>query len=335
MQGIQFIGTQRSGSNLLRLMLNQLSVISAPHPPHILRTFIPLISKYGSLKSPDALTSLIDDVLDWVKANPVEWTNWDIHRDDIISNLRDHSVEAVFESIYRLKARQDQAEIWCCKSLANVQYVDRLEAKGIHPLYLHLVRDGRDVACSFQKAIVGPKHIYHLAKKWSNEQALAFEVGIKYPERYILVKYEDLIEDPAKQVQRICAAAGIDYSDQVLDYYKSIESEHTAKSGEMWKNVVSPVISDNRFKYRNKLSREEISLFNQIAEKQLNQLGYDIDTDSQKIEINDSLINQFNAENDALIAQVKHTASAVDIALRQPQEVLLKRIVSKTLSVEL
>ena len=33
---IFMIGTQRSGSNLLRLMVNQAPDIAAPHPPHIL-----------------------------------------------------------------------------------------------------------------------------------------------------------------------------------------------------------------------------------------------------------------------------------------------------------
>ena len=50
MKYIQLIGTQRSGSNLLRLMLNQLDEICAPHPPHILSVFLPILSKYGNLE---------------------------------------------------------------------------------------------------------------------------------------------------------------------------------------------------------------------------------------------------------------------------------------------
>ena len=50
MKFFQFIGTQRSGSNLLRLMLNQLEGIYAPHPPHILKTFYPLNTKVWKSK---------------------------------------------------------------------------------------------------------------------------------------------------------------------------------------------------------------------------------------------------------------------------------------------
>ena len=48
-QGIQMIGTQRSGSNLLRVMLDGIREIAAPHPPHILQRFLPLLPKYGDL----------------------------------------------------------------------------------------------------------------------------------------------------------------------------------------------------------------------------------------------------------------------------------------------
>jgi hypothetical protein len=160
-------------------------------------------------------------------------------------------------------------------------------------------------------------------------------VSIKYPERYILVKYEDLLEAPENQVRRICEAAGVDYSDQVMDYYKSKESEHTAKSGAMWKNVISPVISDNRFKYREALSPEDIALFDQLAENQLRKLGYEIIPDSKKIKIDGSLIDQFDKENDLVINQVKSAASPVDIALRQPQADLLNQIKSRRFSYEL
>ena len=47
---IFMIGTQRSGSNLLRLMLNEPARIAAPHPPHILQRLMPLVPNYGDLE---------------------------------------------------------------------------------------------------------------------------------------------------------------------------------------------------------------------------------------------------------------------------------------------
>ena len=84
---IQFIGTQRSGSNLLRLMLNQHQGISAPHPPHILRTFMSLISQYGDLKVRKNRFTLVDDVCRWVECNPVEWSLVNFDRDEITDKI--------------------------------------------------------------------------------------------------------------------------------------------------------------------------------------------------------------------------------------------------------
>ena len=43
------IGCQRSGSNWMRTMLSGREDLIAPHPPHIMRDFMPILSKYGDL----------------------------------------------------------------------------------------------------------------------------------------------------------------------------------------------------------------------------------------------------------------------------------------------
>ena len=43
------IGCQRSGSNWLRTMLSEREDLIAPHPPHIMRDFMPKLDRYGDL----------------------------------------------------------------------------------------------------------------------------------------------------------------------------------------------------------------------------------------------------------------------------------------------
>lgn len=45
------IGCQRSGSNWMRTMLSGREDLIAPHPPHIMRDFMPILEKYGDLDS--------------------------------------------------------------------------------------------------------------------------------------------------------------------------------------------------------------------------------------------------------------------------------------------
>lgn len=69
------VGSQRSGSNWLRVMLNQSAHIAAPHPPHILKQFKPILVKYGDLQCEDNFLRLLDHVCTFVERNPVPWVD--------------------------------------------------------------------------------------------------------------------------------------------------------------------------------------------------------------------------------------------------------------------
>src|SRR6476646_9489893 len=166
---VQMIGTQRSGSNLLRLMLNQLPQVSAPHPPHIIERFMPLLPLYQDLCIPYNFRKLVTDVCELVTYNPVAWTGIKLDVNHIINQCKENTLVEITRMIYEEKASSEGADIWMCKSMSNIYYADLLEAS-LQPLYIFLYRDGRDVACSFKKAIVGEKHIYCIARQWKEEQ---------------------------------------------------------------------------------------------------------------------------------------------------------------------
>ena len=165
MHFIQFIGTQRSGSNLLRAMLNQLPEIAAPHPPHILKTFIPLLQIYDDLNNDANFESLLNDVCLWVELNPVTWQTSKIDRASIKNSCKEKTLIELFYRVYAYYAALQNSEYTCCKSMSNVHQYKALENAGLSPYYIYLHRDGRDVACSFKKAIIGEKHVYHIARR--------------------------------------------------------------------------------------------------------------------------------------------------------------------------
>lgn len=57
--------------NLLRVMLDGIREIAAPHPPHILQRFLPLLPKYGDLTDQSNFYRLAQDVCELVTVNPV------------------------------------------------------------------------------------------------------------------------------------------------------------------------------------------------------------------------------------------------------------------------
>lgn len=135
-QGIQMIGTQRSGSNLLRVMLDAVDQITAPHPPHILQRFIPLLDKYGDLNQPEHFHRLASDVCELVNCNPVPWEGVRIETEEILALCRQSTLYELFRVIYETAARQHGASFWLCKSMKNMFYAKGIESTGIKPYYI-------------------------------------------------------------------------------------------------------------------------------------------------------------------------------------------------------
>ena len=96
---IFIVGTERSGSNLLRLLLDSHSQISIPHPPHILHYFAPLEAGYGDLSDRNNLRRLAQDVLRLLEVHIHPWERLP-DPDLIVSLAKPMDLLGVFVAIY-------------------------------------------------------------------------------------------------------------------------------------------------------------------------------------------------------------------------------------------
>lgn len=323
-QGIQIIGTQRSGSNLLRVILNQSDELVSPHPAHVLTNFVPLLPYYGTL---DAVSyrRLVEDVVDYIHVNPVAW-GVRLDKDEIYGMARQFSLFELNKNIYEFLARQQGARYWCCKSMGNMYVSEELETASPDLKYIYLYRDGRDVALSFQKAIVGEKHPYHIAKQWHEDQQACLRLTDRIPsERLFMLNYEQLIRDPEQTIRQLCAFLGIGFQETMLHYYTSDESRRTADGGAMWTNLTKPVMHDNANKFLREMAADDIRIFESVAVDSLVALGYEpVTPATQLLTFAPEEVAIFNVKNAALKQGFKVTGD--DAKKRQPQLTLLKRI---------
>ena len=313
-------------------MLNQLPEISAPHPPHILKTFFPLLDRYGDLTDERHFKALATDVCDWVNLNPVSWEPYQALIDEVLVQVKSRDLLGLFIAISEGKARQDKADIMCCKSMESVSYVSTIEAAGLRPIYTHLFRDGRDVALSFTKAVVGPKHIYALAQKWRKDQHEALEARRLIPtERFVSLRYEDLIADPEKTLRDLCQALDVEFREEMLQYFEAGESKRTAHAGRMWENLERPVMSSNQKKFLKAFTSEQLIIFESVAGDVLKELGYSLVSDPSLLrkEFLPEEIRFFEQENQRLIQEALASADPEDLRKRKPQENLLKSILNR------
>lgn len=312
-------------------MLNQLPGISAPHPPHILKTFAPLLPRYGDIEKSENLNLLTSDVCRWVNANPVSWSPFIAEPRDILNKMTIGGLPGIFAAIGEAKAISDGADSWCCKSMESVSYTSLIEDCGLRPIYIYLYRDGRDVALSFMKAIVGPKHIYNLAVKWKEEQQLALNLKEQVsPERFVAVQYERLVANPESELRRLCDAIGESFSVSMLKYFDSAESIRTADAGKMWENLGKPIMKDNFKKFLSGIPDAQLLIFEQVAGNLLQKLGYDLVTHAvPETGFTEEQYLNFEEKEKKLQQLSREQASPADLERRLPQELILQEIIGR------
>ncbi len=323
------IGTQRSGSNLLRLMLNQQPAIASPHPPHILERFMPLLPLYGNLETDADFDLLVDDICRMIEVNPVAWAGVTLDRETVKTCCFERSLMAVYGAVHDLMSEAKGALVWCCKSLANVHFLPQIETFFPDARYIYIYRDGRDVAVSFRKAVVGEKSFYHIARQWHEEQQLA--LGLKDrvdAEKFFAVRYEDLTADSEKILKEMMCHFKTPFVEEMLHFNISAEAIATAKCGALWANVQQPVIKNNTRKFLKEAREEDIRLFEWVAGESLDHLGYDrvYTRKGETKTFGAADIRLFEEENERLKKAIINRIDSEELRLRKPQQELLKEI---------
>ena len=273
---IFIIGTERSGTNLLRLMLNSHSAIVVPHPPHIMKLFGPIAKLYGDLANDANFRTLVGDVCTMVELHPYPW---EIRPDKerVFREARERSLLCVYFAIYDQYREWSGKRRWCCKSTFMIDHVGEILRHHPHARFIFMVRDGRDVSVSAKESIFNHCHVQYTALRWQREQRVGLDwLARLRQEQMTLLRYEELLASPEETVQRLCAFLGEEFEKKMLEYHSSREAQKSGSLSISWQNTSRPVLRDNSQKFRTKLSTEEIFMFEAIACQELQELGYEL-----------------------------------------------------------
>jgi hypothetical protein len=290
---------------------------------------MPLRPLYGDLEEPSAFAMLVDDVCRLVELNPVPWENITrFDRTDIARRCRKPSLIAVFGAVMDVYAEVNGKHKWLCKSMTNIRYAKELEAYFGNPKYIYLYRDGRDVALSFMKAVIGDKHPYVIAQKWAELQRLCLSEREQAPERVFSICYEELTSDPETVLRGLCAFLGIRFKEAMLSCHLSPEAHRTAQSSSLWANLTRPIMRHNTKKFLQELSEEDIRIIESVASDCLDALGYErvYVQPGQEIHFEDDEVAAFQAQNRTLLQHHLAVADPDDLERRQRQQQVLDEV---------
>ncbi|MDD2366998.1 MAG: sulfotransferase [Desulfuromonadaceae bacterium] len=258
-------------------MLNAHRSITVPHPPHIMKLFAPLESKYGNPEIDANFLRLVTDVCRMVELHTYQW---EIKPDPglLFRSVRERNLLNIYFEIYGQYLAHTGKRRWCCKSTFMIEHIAGILRYYPGARFIFMVRDGRDVAVSARKSIFNHYHIFYTASRWQREQRIGLDWLSRLPqEQIILLRYEELIADTGRVVRDLCRFLDETFEPQMLEYHRSGEARKSGSLSVSWENTSKPVIRENSNKYRRQLTPHEILQFETIAFREMQELGYQPD----------------------------------------------------------
>jgi Sulfotransferase family len=263
------LGVGRSGTTLLRVMLDRSSQIAIPYESFFVT---PLAHRHGRRPR---LDDFVDDL-----GRFYQLYEWGISPEDVRPRLREgmttgEAISAVFE-VY---AEHEGKPRWGDKTPLYMQHLPLLERLFPDAIWVHLVRDGRDAALSFLELPEGfsgktwalPRTTAQFAARWRAEILAARRLGRHVGNRYLELRYEDFVEEPEHWLRRVCEHASLTWEPAMLEH------TDTPKVSSMpeHRNIAQPPTPGLR-DWRHQMSREDAIAFEEVAADALRSSGYEL-----------------------------------------------------------
>lgn len=275
------VGVGRSGTTLLRMMLDSHPCLTVPPETHF---WAKITESPGDF---DDRTSFYRYV-----TSHATWKNLDLNKSLFKKALKSQKkFTAAFgmRAFYHCYALTQNKPFYGEKTPLYLKSMDKIQQQLPEACFIHIIRDGRDVALSYQKVHFGPNEITKLAKLWQDRikegRLLAKKV------RYLEIKYEKLISNTEDVLKECMDFIGLDYSKKMLDYHEESKTKLEAMKdifigmkGETriskehrmhyHRHTQSKPLESRCHAWKETMQPEDVLAFENIAGNLLEELGY-------------------------------------------------------------
>jgi len=263
------LGVGRSGTTLLRVMLDRNSTLAIPYETF----FVPqLAHRHGHRPKLDAF---VDDL-----ARLRTLYDWGITTADVRPRLRTGmTIGEAIAAIFETYAERQGKGRWGDKTPLYMQQLPLLERLFPDALWIHLVRDGRDAALSFLELPEGfagktwarPHTVAQFAARWRTEILAARKLGRHAGDRYLELRYEDLVAEPERELHVVCEHASLPWEPGMLDHTRVSDAANMPEH----RNLAQPPTPGLR-DWRSQMSREDALAFEAVAGDVLRSAEYEV-----------------------------------------------------------
>ncbi|MFZ1547409.1 MAG: sulfotransferase, partial [Candidatus Nitrotoga sp.] len=262
------IGTGRCGTTMLAQMLNSHSKICVPHELQILfeysnngaRLYEIFKKKKNEYLGPKDFVELVEARCPHKFHEYFDYRNFFERRQYPIRSLKE-----LVNSLYSEIAESKYKKIFIEQTPWYGQRIDILNELFPDAKYIHMVRDGRDVAISFARTPWWHNDIGQNLERWHTEvrQIIDSSNKILNSNQMLQVRYEDFVEQPGVELRRICEHLGVNFEYAMLDtttyidyglYSKSNARNVSSAALNEWReNKSAPIFNGSRYAWKSYL----------------------------------------------------------------------------------
>ncbi len=215
----------RTGTTMLATMLNAHSEIAVPNEGLFM---LNLYHKYRKIKYWDLI--LIQRYVDDIFAEEY-MQGWKIDPKDLTEYLqtmpKNSSYREVNEAVYRfyaLSQNKSDSALLGDKNPTYALLIDEILCIDPDAKFIHLVRDYRDNVLSYQQVQFDLRTTAPLAYRWRRFNVQIEKHKAAHPEKFLFVRYEDMVENPQKELSRICNFLTVTFEEEMLNFYQKQEN---------------------------------------------------------------------------------------------------------------
>jgi len=265
---IFIVGAPRSGTTLLRILLNRHHSIALCDETYYFYLVYTRRRSFGDLKDIKLRRLLVDRYL---ATNRIG--NLGLDPTFLTETLMQegNTYESFFQSLMRCYAREKGKTRFGEKTPHHALFSETLCEWYPECKLIHLVRDPRDVVASLLRMPWGSRSVLANARTW-----LTCTMGADRCSRsnnYKRIYYENLVSQPERELKEICDFLGEEYEPSMLDP----DQKHGTQNTHKWwfQRACMPVTTTRRGKWVEQLSTKQISLVEWSLAAHMQQFGYE------------------------------------------------------------
>lgn len=323
------VATERSGSNFITKIFNSHSQVCGPSPTHLIRIFVRNRKNYGDLKIRGNWKMLTGDIAELLKNQLGTWvTTWTSSK--LQKVVPERSLASIIRTIYEEEAKSLGKGRVIIKENQAAMLVPFIINVFPDSLFLHLVRDPRDVALSWKHSLNHPGGIMQASQTWQSDQ---IQAAMVYGSLYdagscMVVRYEDIIMEPEKTLRKICSFVGIEFEKGMLEFYTDDVTKKNSMRVKDWENLARPIMESNSGKFRRGLSSEENQWIEMICASEMKRYGYPIEFPPHEAFF--ELENKVNEmERSVSMAKKKSEVNPQEETIREMRLSVIEKIINR------